>query len=178
MHPDVFLVLKFNSLAGQFHWLDAAAIFFAAYFEFFVCVFLFLMVVLAAPKDRLTALIYIGLAYLAAVVARFNLTAGIHWLWPNPRPFISHDLTQLIMPDTWSSFPSGHASFLFALSTPIFLYNRKFGLFCYVSSFLIVLARVFSGVHYPSDILAGAAIGIFTGWLVVKVFRKLEPDWR
>jgi undecaprenyl-diphosphatase len=83
-----------------------------------------------------------------------------------------------------SSFPSGHAAFFFALSTVLLLYNKKFyprpkfwwgaGLFFFLASFLISIARVFVGIHWPSDILAGAAIGIFSGWLIILFSRKFS----
>jgi undecaprenyl-diphosphatase len=68
--------------------------------------------------------------------------------------------------------PSGHATLFFALSAVIYFYNKKLGIFCFISSTLIVLARVFGGIHWPSDVLAGAIIGILSGWLINKLFRN------
>jgi membrane-associated phospholipid phosphatase len=63
--------------------------------------------------------------------------------------------------EKWSSFPSDHAAMYFALATGVFILSRKFGtvLLVYVTVF-ICLARVYLGIHYPSDTLVGAAIGI------------------
>jgi membrane-associated phospholipid phosphatase len=63
--------------------------------------------------------------------------------------------------EKWSSFPSDHAAMYFALATGVFMLSRKFGtvLLIYVTVF-ICLARVYLGIHYPSDTLVGAAIGI------------------
>jgi undecaprenyl-diphosphatase len=80
------------------------------------------------------------------------------------------------------SFPSGHAAFYFAIATVVFLYLKKVyprpkfwrgaSILFFIAGFLISISRVFSGIHWPSDILAGAAIGIFSGWLVMFFYRK------
>src|SRR3989344_1192804 len=72
-----------------------------------------------------------------------------------------------------TAFPSGHASFYFALSTIIYGYNKKAGILFFIGSFLIVLARVFVGLHWPSDILAGAILGIIMGIILNKLFKKI-----
>lgn len=62
--------------------------------------------------------------------------------------------------ESWSSFPSDHAVLFFALATAVFLFDRKIGWFLYVYAvFCISLPRIFLGIHYPSDILAGALFG-------------------
>jgi undecaprenyl-diphosphatase len=60
-----------------------------------------------------------------------------------------------------SSFPSDHAVLFFALAMGIFLASRRFGWFAFVYvSLFICLPRIYLGEHYPTDILAGAIIGI------------------
>src|SRR5436305_13241185 len=60
----------------------------------------------------------------------------------------------------WSSFPSDTATYLFAVATSFWLISRWWGLGFAVFGSFGVLARVYLGLHYPSDILVGALIGI------------------
>ncbi len=61
----------------------------------------------------------------------------------------------------WSSFPSDNAGLAFALSTAVFLRHRGAGLFAYAWSLVVIcLPRIYTGFHYPSDIIGGALIGI------------------
>jgi undecaprenyl-diphosphatase len=66
----------------------------------------------------------------------------------------------------WSSFLSDHAVFFFALATGVALVNRRAGLFLYLHTLIIiVLPRLYLGIHYPSDLLSGAAFGFAFGYL-------------
>jgi undecaprenyl-diphosphatase len=61
----------------------------------------------------------------------------------------------------WSSFPSDHAILFFALATGMYYVNRKLGILLYLHAFFVIcLPRVFLGIHFPTDILGGAVLGI------------------
>ena len=61
----------------------------------------------------------------------------------------------------WSSFPSDHASLFFALSTGLLFISRKIGTFALAYTALFIgLPRIYLGLHYPTDIIAGAVIGM------------------
>jgi undecaprenyl-diphosphatase len=60
----------------------------------------------------------------------------------------------------WNSFPSDHACIYFALATVIFFSNRRWGLFAYICAAVVSSTRIYLGIHYLSDVLAGAILGI------------------
>lgn len=69
----------------------------------------------------------------------------------------------------WSSFPSDHATLFFALAIGIGLVSRVAGRLILVHAiFVVSLPRVYLGLHYPTDIVAGAFIGSGLTYVVVK----------
>ena len=86
---------------------------------------------------------------------------------------MKYDVNLILNKIDQPAFPSGHAAFFFALSTVVYFYNKKAGIGFFVASFLISISRVFGGVHWPTDILAGVLVGIFSAWFILKILRKI-----
>lgn len=172
MDINFYLFQIINSWAGQDICLDGLAIFFARYFEYVLafCLLLFLI------KNSKKYWPMIWQAILAGIVSRFIFTEIIRWLLPVNRPFVENQVNLLFNYPAQPSFPSGHAAFYFALSAVVFSYNKKAGSLFFVASFLICFSRVFCGIHWPLDILAGAILGIFTAWLIIKKCRGWESN--
>ena len=61
---------------------------------------------------------------------------------------------------------------LLALATAVCFYNKKLGYWFLGASILMGLARIFAGVHYPVDVLAGAVIGALAAWAVQMIYMK------
>lgn len=88
-----------------------------------------------------------------------------------PRPFETGVIENLI-PDSGFSFPSGHAAVLFtALPILIAAFPKKRWLIVALF-FLVILARVYVGIHYPTDIFAGALIGILSSLGAIAVLSR------
>ncbi len=165
---DQYLFYLINQLTLSWEWLDIFGIFCAQYLGYFIWSILLILLVL--KFKNYWKVIFEAVA--TAVVSRFLITGTIRLIMPRLRPF--NDPTAKILVDKMSesSFPSGHASFYFALSTIIYLYNKKLGILFYILSVFIVAGRVFVGIHWPSDILAGIVVALFSSWLVHKLFKK------
>jgi undecaprenyl-diphosphatase len=96
-----------------------------------------------------------------------------------PRP--CHELANvhlLVGCGSGYSFPSSHAvnNFAAAMVLSYFLPRWTWAFFCYAS--VICFSRIYVGVHYPSDVIAGAMIGLAVGFFVVAAFRQTEEWWR
>ena len=80
----------------------------------------------------------------------------------------------LISAPTDFSFPSGHTLHSFSCATVIWRYYRGWGWGAYLLAALIGFSRLYLFVHYPTDVLAGALLGIGIGWLAVFLIRRWE----
>lgn len=78
----------------------------------------------------------------------------------NPEMMLQFPLEKEVL-EGWSSFPSDHAVLFFTLATGLFFVSRVLGEIGIAHAiFVICLPRIYLGLHYPTDILAGAFIGI------------------
>jgi membrane-associated phospholipid phosphatase len=71
-----------------------------------------------------------------------------------------------------SSFPSGHTASAFAFASAAGGAERRLGLPLLALATLVGYSRVHTGVHYPADVIAGAAIGLGAGKLVRVASRR------
>ena len=119
----------------------------------------------------------IGVALVAAGAARFGIAELIRFFYDRARPFeVLSGVHQLIFRDGGGSFPSGHATFYFAVATVVSRYYPKTSILFFLTALNLSLARVQAGVHWPSDIVGGAIIGLGIGFLTCWLAEKyLKP---
>jgi undecaprenyl-diphosphatase len=112
-------------------------------------------------------------AFAALFIARFLAFA----LPFRDRPLANPDL-HLAVPfetglRTWSSFPSDHAVLAFALATSLSRLSPKIGLWAYFHAAIIIcVPRLVFGLHYPSDLIGGALIGIAVALAATQLQRR------
>ena len=172
MSVDIKIFYFFNNLAGKSAVFDAAVVFFADYLQYALLAIFILFLYLGNYQNRQKLQIFLTVS-VSMLIARFGVTNLIRFLYPRPRPFIDYQVNQLI-PEGINGFPSGHAALFFALAAAIYFYNKKWGAWFFTAAVLMGLARVTSGVHYPLDILGGAAVGILSAFAVFYFVRKIK----
>lgn len=158
-------------------WLDGsvfniAGVFFARYLIFFfVPLAAFTSLNRRSRSLRHSAYEAAWAGLLALMIAMFiSVAVG------RDRPFHASSAVALMIPPPISehAFPSGHASVAFAIAMAFAYGNGLLGLTAFVIAFLVSFGRVAVGVHYPTDILGGLIVGIFSFWLVRIMHRSLR----
>lgn len=77
----------------------------------------------------------------------------------------------------YDSMPSGHAATAFALATVLADRYPKYKTAFYMMATLVAISRVYEGVHWPSDVFFGAAIGVWSANSVMGRSRLFEVKW-
>ena len=79
----------------------------------------------------------------------------------------------LIVPDDRYSFPSGHATFMFALTFAMLGFDKKIATFIGVLAVFTGIARVLAGVHFWYDILGGFVLGAGVASIIVAISKQI-----
>lgn len=165
-NPDVDLLYDVNGLAERAPtWADLTMEYVGEYGTVFAVMLLGLWAwwtVRRRSPDRATASTAVaGLIWapLAAVVALL-VNIPIRHLVERPRPFVDHkNLEVLVDGKTDYSFVSDHATLTMAVAVGVFMVSRRFGLVSIAVAVFAAFSRVYMGVHYPTDVIGGLALG-------------------
>ncbi len=171
---NVTLFNAVHGLSGRVLLVDWFGIFCANYLPYFL-VFAALIAVLVLYTDWRKRFIAYAFMALSLILSRGLLTEIIHFIYDHPRPFVTLQFTPLV-PESGSSFPSGHTTLFFALAAVIWYFNKKLGWYFIAGATIIGIARVFVGVHWPLDILGGIIVGLLSTWLVKVLFDKSKIE--
>ncbi|WP_089104498.1 phosphatase PAP2 family protein [Streptomyces hyaluromycini] len=115
-----------------------------------------------------------ALAVPFAVLAAFGVDAVLKLLVREDRPCQSLRVTTLEAcpaPGDWS-FPSNHAAIAAAAAVALLFVSRRLGIVAAVAAAAMAAARIWVGVHYPHDVLAGIAVGALIVLLVMRALRR------
>ncbi|MGY0492765.1 phosphatase PAP2 family protein [Streptomyces sp. WG-D5] len=164
-NPDVSLLYDINGLADDApRWFDRTMGFVG---EYGILLALVLVVVwcwwgarkrgsLDDAASSVAAVVWAPLAAGVAVLVNVPIRSFVE----RPRPFMDHDgLEVLVKGKTDFSFVSDHATLAMAIGAGLFIAHRRLGLAAIGLAVLEGFCRVFMGVHYPTDVIGGFALG-------------------
>jgi membrane-associated phospholipid phosphatase len=118
--------------------------------------------------------LYVGTSVAVTIV----LTSITKYVVNRPRPYETYPDIEKKGNGGSPSFPSGHTSEAFALATSVSLSYPKWYIIApsFVWAGAVGYSRMYLGVHYPSDVLAGAVLGTGCSWITFKVNQKLNRN--
>jgi undecaprenyl-diphosphatase len=177
MNPDVWLLHRLNDFVGTVPFID------------------WIMRLLVNDFAVPTAMSFIAVAvwfsgatqeeqrrnrhaviFLALAIAFSNaLIKDLASFYFRPRPFATEIVKLLFYRPSVSSFPSIPIDVAFCFATGLWYVNKRLGNSLFILSALYALSRVYAGVHYPSDVIAGALLGIGMVYIINRLGFIFEP---
>jgi undecaprenyl-diphosphatase len=117
-----------------------------------------------------------GFASLASLAISMGTTYSLKKIINRDRPYITYPIILPYYIENDPAFPSGHTTSAFSTATSLSLTFKKWYVVvpAYTWAGAVAYSRLHLGVHYPSDVLAGAAIGAGSAWLCYKANRWLQ----
>ena len=177
-NPDVDLLYDINGLAKDApHWFDRVVSFVGEYGLLLAMVLLVVWCWWSVRRrgdedaaSSVAALVWAPVAAALAVLVNVPIRGFVE----RPRPFRTHDgLDVLVSGKTDFSFVSDHATITMAMAVGVFVANRKFGMIGIGLALLEGFCRVYMGVHYPTDVVGGFALGTAVALLLSPVAMLL-----
>lgn len=154
-HPVLDKILVFVTNLGE-----AGAIWFAA-----------AIVLLFFKKTRKIGAITIASLLLCALLNEVIIKNIVQ----RARPFVTNDFIELIIkkPNSYS-FPSGHTAMSFAAAGVWvrFTENKRYKLIFIALALLMSFSRLYLMVHYPTDVLAGIVVGLFSAYTAYRFYNS------
>ena len=165
VHEAEIDMFRAMNLAGTNVALDSVMVFFTIMGTSYIIVLICVPLWIQGKKDA--AFDVVMLVILATIA-----TEALKLVVDRPRPDLELSDIETIVSASGSAFPSGHSARAFAVACLLYMEEpRKYGVTALIIASLIAVSRVYLGVHWPTDVLAGAVLGVVAA-LVLTEFAK------
>ena len=131
-------------------------------------------------KGRIVCLLLIPLILLSDQIS----STVIKPLFARPRPChlvdglpVIENIHLLVTCGAGYSFPSSHAVNNFAFAALISFYYRRWSWLAFTYAGIMGFSRISVGVHYPSDVLGGIAVGVFCAFIIIMMWESLSKTY-
>ncbi len=177
MELDQKLFIWINSFAGKSSIVDNLASILCSDHFFPVLLSLLLLGLWFGSNNLKNRVIYqkcVFISFIGLTIANLNV-ALVNFIFFRDRPFNNHEVTLLFYEPTDSSFPSNAIAATTALACGIWIANKRLGSISFGAVLIFGFIRIFSGIHYPIDILGGLLIGILSTVVARYIIKLLDP---
>lgn len=158
-----------NDLGKEFDMINPVFVFLAEYMQYFLALALLIFWFTRIDKNRMMVI----QAFFAFVLAEvLGKTAGL--FHTNYQPFTEMaNVNQLIEKEVNNSFPSDHTILFFSICISIWLVRRSKWYIWLTLPVLVGISRIWVGVHYPGDVLAGALLAILSAYIMFRLVPRI-----
>ena len=177
MELDQKLFIWINSFAGKSSIVDNLASILCSDHFFPELLSLLLLGLWFGSNNLKNRVIYqkcVFISFIGLAIANLNV-ALVNFIFFRDRPFNNHEVTLLFYEPTDSSFPSNAIAATTALACGIWIANKRLGSISFGAVLIFGFIRIFSGIHYPIDILGGLLIGILSTVVARYIIKLLDP---
>lgn len=172
-----------NGLAGKSAALDRMMIWLANDYFIPVTISLILLAIwfIGKNRDEREGLQRATIITFISIGSACGFVLAANHIYHHPHPFeaMPELLEKTVEPIYYKihdpSFPSNTSAVTFAFATGLWQYNRKLGLLMLIPAILMPFAKIYAGVYWPSDVAAGAGLGIMTAYFIKFIMPVFEP---
>jgi undecaprenyl-diphosphatase len=166
----------FYDLINKNIFVDNLIFFFAEYLPYLVVVILFFYILLHKETYENTKTIFNNnkkvkefFVVFLSMIFSWAFSVWVKNIISSPRPYLFFEnIKPLFLHDTFA-FPSGHTLFFATLGFVFFKYHKTIGFFLIITTFVVGLARISAGVHFPIDILGGFIFGYLIAYFIKRI---------
>jgi len=135
----------------------------------FLCAVGLVLMFLKAPNLKVS-----GVLLLAGLTFSYNICHALEVLVARPRPFLLLPGVNTLFTTSGFSFPSTHTAMAFTAALILSRGSGRNGYVFYIAALIVGASRMYLGLHFPSDVVAGAVIGLIVGHILTHVADNFE----